>query len=294
MQRCQRRLELLICSHSSLYTSEIASVVRWIELIFPLARHRALLGALNRRELATRYRGSFLGNFWMVVTPLLMLAMYTFVFGVIFKSRWAGVGGGGVASYAIVLFSGLLLHSVMSETLGRAPKLMLEEPNYVTKVVFPLELLVWVNMTTALIHFAVGLLLLLLVVAFIAPPLHLTLLWLPLIVLPYAVCLMGLSWMFAAVGVYLRDLNQFIGTLVSLLLFLSPVFYTRDKAPAGMGQWLVLNPLTIPVEQVRRVMFQGLPPQPLVLLEYSACAVVVYLLGLVVFQKLRRGFSDVI
>lgn len=267
--------------------------VRWIELAFPFSRHRALLGALNRRELASRYRGSFLGNFWMVVTPLLMLAMYTFVFGVIFRSRWEGVGQGGVASYAIVLFVGLLLHSLMSETLGRAPKLILEEPNYVTKVVFPLELLAWVNMLTALVHFLVGLVLLLVVMAWIMPPVHLTALWLPIIVLPYAVCLMGLGWAFSAVGVYLRDLSQFIGTLISLLLFMSPVFYTRSKAPAGLGQWLVLNPLTVPVEQARRVLFKGLAPDAGTLIEYSVCAVVVYVMGLVIFQKLRRGFSDV-
>lgn len=268
-------------------------MVRWIESAFPLSRHRALFGALIRRELASRYRSSFLGNLWMLVTPLLMLAMYTFVFGVIFRSRWEGVGSGGVASYAIVLFVGLLLHSLMSETLGRAPGLMLEEPNYVTKVVFPLQLLGWVNMATALVHFLVGLALLLVVVAVVMPPLHWTALWLPVIVLPYAVCLMGLSWLFSAVGVYLRDLGQFIGTLVSLLLFLSPVFYTRDKAPGGLGELLVLNPLTVPVEQARRVLFGGLAPEAWPLVEYAACALVVYALGLSVFQTLRRGFSDV-
>lgn len=263
------------------------------DLVAPFVRHRALLGALSRRELANRYRTSFLGNLWMLITPLLMLAMYTFVFGVIFHSRWAGMGNHGVASFAIVLFSGLLLHTLLSDTMGRAPTLILEEPNYVTKVVFPLELLAWVNMLTALVHMLVGYLLLLAVMALLMPPLPLTALWLPVIVAPYLLYLLGLGWALSAVGVYLRDLGQFMGTMVSLLLFLSPVFYPRANAPAGLGRWLILNPLTIPVEQARRALFHHLPPQPLVLLAYTGGGMLVYVLGLMIFQKLRRGFSDV-
>lgn len=263
------------------------------DLASPVTRHRALLAALNRRELASRYRDSFLGNLWMVITPLLMLAMYTFVFGVIFRSRWQGVGDHGVATYAIVLFSGLLLHSLLVETLGRAPKLILEEPNYVTKVVFPLEILGWVNMCTALVHFAIGLTLLLVVMAFVMPPVPLAVLWLPVILAPYMLYLIGLGWMLSAIGVYLRDLGQFMGTFVSVLLFLSPVFYERSKAPAGLGNWLLLNPLTVPVEQARRVIFQGLAPQATELGWYALGGVVVYVSGLMVFQRLRRGFADV-
>ncbi len=263
------------------------------DLVSPFTRHRALLGALSRRELASRYRDSFLGNLWMVITPLLMLAMYTFVFGVIFRARWQGMGDHGVATFAIVLFAGLLLHTLLADTLGRAPKLILEEPNYVTKVVFPLELLAWVNMTTALVHFAIGVFLLLLVMAFVMPPVPLAALWLPLVVAPYVLYLMGLGWALSAIGVYLRDLGQFMGTFVSVLMFLSPVFYDRSSAPGGLGTWMVFNPLTIPVEQARRVLFQHLPPQPLVLAMYTGGGVLVYVLGLLTFHKLRRGFSDV-
>ena len=267
--------------------------MRPISTVLPFLPHRALLGALFRRELASRYRGSFLGSLWMVITPLLMLGMYTFVFGVIFKSRWAGLGNQGVASFAIVLFSGLLLHTLLADTLGRAPGLILEDPNYVTKVVFPLELLGCVTMLTALVHFLVGFCLLLVVMGFLMPPIPLTILWIPLIVIPFTFYLLGLGWIVAAIGVYLRDLSQFMGTLVSLLLFLSPVFYPRDKAPAGLGHVLLLNPLTIPVEQVRRALFNGLMPQPGVMAIYSLGGVLAYLLGLAVFHKLRRGFSDV-
>ena len=263
------------------------------DLVAPFTRHRALLGVLARRELANRYRTSFLGNLWMVITPLLMLAMYTFVFGVIFHSRWAGMDNHGVATFAIVLFAGLLLHTLLSDTMGRAPTLILEEPNYVTKVVFPLELLAWVNMATALVHMLVGYGLLLLVMALVMPPVPLAALWLPVIVAPYLLYLLGLGWALSAVGVYLRDLGQFMGTMVSLMLFLSPVFYQRSHAPAGLGAWLILNPLTVPVEQARRALFAGLAPQPLVLSVYAVGGVVTYVAGLAIFQKLRRGVSDV-
>lgn len=269
--------------------------MRFVHALLAPLRHRVLLGALCRRELASRYRDSFLGNLWMVITPLLMLGMYTFVFGVIFRSRWTGMGnaGGGIASYAVVLFVGLLLHSLLVETMGRAPRLMLEDPNYVTKVVFPLEILAWSNMLTALVHFAIGLSLLLIVMAFLMPTMHITALWLPVIVAPYMLYLLGLGWVLSAIGVYMRDLAQFMTTVVSLMLFLSPVFYPRDKAPAGLGMVLVFNPLTIPVEQARRVLFQGLRPELWTLFWYGVIGLVVYAIGLAIFQVLRRGFSDV-
>jgi lipopolysaccharide transport system permease protein len=263
-------------------------------LIAPLRQH-VLLGALCRRELATRYRDSFLGTLWMVITPLMLLGMYTFVFGVIFRSRWTGMGdaGNGIASYAIVLFVGLLLHGLMVETMGRAPRLMLEDPNYVTKVVFPLEILGWANMLTALVHFAIGLALLVIVMAFLMPAVYWTALWLPLIVAPYMLYLLGLAWILSAVGVYMRDLNQFMTIVISLMLFLSPIFYPREKAPAGLGMVLAFNPLTIPVEQARRVLFQGLRPDLWALFWYGVIGLGVYVLGLAIFQVLRRGFSDV-
>ena len=271
------------------------SAVRFVDALLAPLRQHVLLGALCRRELASRYRDSFLGNFWMVITPLMMLGMYTFVFGVIFRSRWTGMGsaGSGIASYAIVLFVGLLLHSLLVETMGRAPRLMLEDPNYVTKVVFPLEILAWANMLTALVHFAIGLGLLLIVMALLLPSMHITALWLPVIVAPYMLYLLGLGWLLSAVGVYMRDLGQFMTTVVGLLLFLSPVFYPRDKAPAGLGEILVFNPLTIPVEQARRVLFQGLRPELWTLFWYGVIGLVVYAVGLAIFQVLRRGFSDV-
>ncbi len=264
-----------------------------LKALFPFLKHGALFGALQKRELALRYRSSFLGNLWMVVTPLLMLGMYTFVFGVIFKSRWQGLANQGVSGFAIVLFSGLLLHTLLADTIGRAPALMMEQPNYVTKVVFPLELLPWVSMATALVHFAVGLVLLLGVMALIMPPLHLATLWLPVIVLPYTLYLVGLTWALAAVGVYLRDLAQFMTSVVSMLLFLSPIFYHRSQAPGVLGDVMVINPLTVPVEQARRVLFTGKPPEWGVMLVYTGFGLVVYVLGLVIFQRLRRGFSDV-
>lgn len=281
--------------HGSILVGHLPSfsIVPPTNLVLPFVRHHALFRALHRRELASRYRDSFLGSLWMAITPLLMLALYTFVFGVIFKSRWEGIGDGGIGTYAIVLFSGLLLHGLLADTLGRAPRLMLEEPNYVTKVVFPLELLGWVNMMTAVVHYLVGLTILLVVIAIVMPPLSLTVLWLPLIIAPYMLYLVGIGWALSAIGVYLRDLFLLMNTIISLLLFLSPIFYTRDKAPAGMGKWLILNPLTVPVEQARAILFKHQVPHFATLAWYALGGVVVYLLGLLIFQKLRRGFADV-
>ena len=261
---------------------------------FEPLRHRGVIGALTRRELASRYRGSLFGSAWMVITPLLMLCIYTLVFGVIFKTRWPGAAGHGVAAIAVQLYMGLLMNGLLQETMGRAPGLILEQPNYVTKVVFPLQTLPWVTLLTGLFHFAVGLLLLLLFNLLDGGGLHATLLCLPLVLAPYALCLVGLSAWFAALGVYLRDLRQVMPSVITIMMFLSPTFYARTNSPPLMQYLMMVNPLTVPIEQARVVVMDGRWPEWGVRGGYAVAALGVCLLGQWVFGRLRPGFADVI
>lgn len=257
-------------------------------------RHEALIRILTWREISGRYRGSLFGSFWSLLTPLLMLGVYTLVFGVILPSRWPGAEGQGIGMFALRLLAGMVVHGLFGEALSRAPMLVTSQPNYVTKVVFPLEALGWVDLLTALFHTMMALLVLVLLNGVLGTGFSVTQLTLPLLLLPYAALLLGLVWLVAALGVYLRDLAQLIGPMIMMTMFLGPVFYPRQAMPAAVQPWLALNPITIPVEQTRRVLFEAQWPQWDVLAQYSLVAAAVYLFGLWAFSKLKKGFADVL
>ena len=257
-------------------------------------RHGALIRILTWRDISGRYRGSLLGSAWSLLTPLLMLGVFTFVFGVVAPTRWPGAEDQGMGMFALRLLSGMVVHGLLAEILQRAPVLVTSQPNYVTKIVFPLETLGWVALLTGAFHAAMALLVLVVLNGLFGTGFAPTLLALPLVLLPYALLLLGLCWLLAALGVYLRDLSQLVGPLVLVCMFLGPVFYPRQAMPALIQPWLALNPITIPVEQVRRVLFEAQWPQWDVLAQYSLVALAVYAFGLWVFAKLKKGFADVL
>src|SRR5215471_18475855 len=188
-------------------------------------RHRTLIINLAKRDVIGRYKGSALGLLWSFFNPLLMLAVYTFVFGVVFNARWNPGGTGSMLEFAVILFSGLLVFGIFSECVNRSPALMLQNPGFIKRVVFPLEGLPWVMLCSSLFHAAVSLVVLAIVMLLVMGSLSFT--W-PLIVailVPLALFILGLSWALAALGVYLRDLQQTINIATAVLMFLSPVFY---------------------------------------------------------------------
>ena len=257
-------------------------------------KHKTLIWQLLRRDIYSRYRGSVLGLLWSLGTPLLMLGIYTFVFQYVFKSRWSDAAGDTTLSFAIVLFLGLTIHAVMAEILNKSPLLITGNQNFVKKIVFPLELLSWVTLLGAMFTFLISFGLLL---VFILVELHripLTALLLPLILLPYFLLLLGISWFLAALGVYLRDIQQITGTLATLLLFLSPIFYSVNILPKNLQALIFLNPLSYVVESARAAVVYGKLPDFIGLGIYSLVALFVAWLGYSFFRKVRPGFSDVL
>lgn len=264
-----------------------------IEMFASLWRNRELIKASAKREVLGRYRGSFLGLLWSFFNPLFMLAVYTFVFSVIFQARWGG-GSGSKTEFALVLFAGLLVFNLFAECINRAPGLILSNTNYVKKVVFPLEILPLVGLLAALFHTLISLgVWVIAYTLFFGIP-HLTVFYLPLVLVPFCLFLMGLSWALASLGVFLRDVSQFIGLLTTALMFLSPVFYPVTAFPEDYRYILYLNPLTTVVEQTRDVLFWGKMPDFLMLAIYWVVTLGIAWLGFAWFQKTRKGFSDVL
>ncbi len=262
-------------------------------LFTSLVANRALIASLVRREVAGRYRGSALGLFWAVLNPVLMLAVYTFVFSEVFQSRWQG-GTGGKSEFALVLFAGLLVFNFFSECVNRAPTVILGNVPFVKRVVFPLEVLPVVTMGSALFHLGVNLVVWGAFYAFAVGVPHPTLLLLPLTLLPLVLVTLGISWLLAALGVYLRDVAQAIGLVTLVLMFLSPVFYQLDAMPAAYRPFLYLSPLTVTIEQVRDVMYWGRVPSVATYGAACGAAALIAWLGFLCFQRTRRGFADVL
>jgi lipopolysaccharide transport system permease protein len=258
-----------------------------------LWRQRSLLWQLVKREVAGRYKGSFLGLVWTLVQPLLMLAVYTFVFGMVFESRWQGASGSKL-ELAAILFSGLLVFNLFAECVNRSPQLMLENANYVKRVVFPLAILPVVVMGYALFHAAMSIAVLSVFMILALGSLPWTVVLLPLIFLPLVLLVLGLSWALSALGVYFRDIQHGIGVLVSALLFLSPIFYPVSALPPVVQPYMFINPVAFIIEQVRGVVIWGSVPDWGGLGLYTAISAFVAWLGFVLFERARRGFADVL
>jgi lipopolysaccharide transport system permease protein len=274
--------------------SAAAPAAGWREIV---ASRLHLTLQLIRREIVGRYRGSALGILWSLITPLLMLAVYTFVFGSVFKARWTGAGagdGGSMADFAITLFAGLTVFQIFGEVIPRAPTLILSNPSYVKKVVFPLEILAPVALGSALFHAGVSLVVLLGFQILYQGHIALTAPLVLIVIAPYALLILGLSWFLASIGVFWRDVGQLLGTVVTALMFLSPIFYPLSALPEWLQPWLALNPIALPVEEARNLLIFGKLPDFAALSAYSTAAMLVAWLGYLWFQKTRRGFADVL
>lgn len=251
--------------------------------------------SLVRREIAGRYRGSALGMLWSMLTPLFMLAVYTFVFGTVFQSRWGDQGeDASMGAFAITLFAGLIVFQSFSEVINQAPGLVIANKNYVKKVVFPLEIFPPVLLGSALFHMLVSLLVLFAFMLPVQGGIHFTALLLPLVIVPYGLVLLGIAWILSSLGTYLRDISQVTGPLSTAMLFLSPVFFPVAVLPEWLRPFVYLNPIAVPVEQLRKVALFGELPDFATLALYAIVGLLVAALGYLFFQKTRKGFADVV
>ena len=274
--------------HASQPTSPLA-------LCKSLWRNRQLIVQMTKREVVGRYKGSAMGLAWSFFNPVFMLVVYTFVFSVIFKSRWGGVSGDeSKTQFAVVLFVGMIVYSLFSEVLGRAPGLILSNINYVKKVVFPLEILPVIAMGAGLFHSFISLSVLLAAFALFNGYLQWTAVFTPLVLLPLVILTMGLAWMLAAIGVFLRDVGQTIGIILTVMMFLSPVFFPVTALPERFRPFMMANPLTFIIEQAREVLIWGHTPDWIGLGAYTAAALMIAWAGFALFQKTRKGFADVL
>jgi lipopolysaccharide transport system permease protein len=262
-----------------------------------LYAHRELLRQIVRREIEARYRGSYLGVLWAIVTPLLMLAIYTFVFSTIFQGRWrpeASQSPPQPGDFALPLFAGLIAFNVFAECIARAPTLVLSNTNYVKNVVFPVQILPVSAVGAALFHAAINVAIL--IVASIAlSGMPSTTIWLlPVAALPLLALCLGLSWFLASLGVFLRDIAYATSLVTQALFFLTPIFYPRTALPEHLQTALAVNPLSHIVEDFRRtLLWSQVPEWTTWAIAMGACGGI-FVLGYAWFMITRTGFADVV
>ena len=255
-----------------------------------LITHRYLLGQLIKRDVLLRYRGAMFGVAWVFLNPLIMLAIFAYVFGQIFQARWPQQETG--APFWLVLYSGLIAFNIFAEAVSRAPASVRGTPSYVKKIIFPVEILPLVPLGAALVHGAFNFLILLAALAWTG---HLTpsVVLYPLMLLPLLLLALGLSWFFAAWGVFIKDMNQIVPPFVQMLMFLSPVLYPASAVPEALRPFYHYNPLGVVIESCRNAALgQAINWQNWGIGLIMAIAVA--LLGHAFFRHSREEFADVL
>lgn len=252
-----------------------------------------LILSLTKREISSKYKGSLLGPLWSVITPLLLLTVYSFVFGVIFQSKWPSFNNSR-ADFAIVLFIGMLTFNIFSDSVSKSPWTITSNANFVKKIIFPIEILAIVNVFSSIFNFMMGLIawLFIMIIFHGLPPI--TIFLLPIYILPLLILSAGVSWIFSSLGVYFKDIGQFMGVLIMLLMFSSPVFYSIDSIPLSYKIFFELNPIASSINMVRDVALFGVVPSlKLYLLTLFVSSLISYA-GYIFFKKTKVGFSDVL
>ena len=259
----------------------------------PLIKHRRLITQMTQREIVSKYKGSMFGALWILITPLLMLAIYTFVFSVVFNARW-GPSSVNRLDFALFIFSGLIFFNFFAEALGRSPSLILENISFVKKVVFPLEILPIIVILGALFGAVVNFIILLVIYLLVdgLPPR--TVVFFPLVFSPVLLFTLGVSWLLSSLGVFIRDLKPAIGIVLTMVMFLCPIFYPISAVPEGFRVLMLINPLAIPLEESKKILFFGELPDFYWLALSNVASLIICWIGYAWFMLTRKGFADVV
>ncbi|MGO9526790.1 MAG: ABC transporter permease [Verrucomicrobiia bacterium] len=268
-------------------------VLPW-EIARHLYRYKTLIYELTKRDIAVRYRGSYLGIFWSFLRPLCMLCVFGVVFGYIFQSKLGRFPHESKVDFALALFSGLIIFDMFGECLGRAPTLILSNANYVTKVVFPLEILPVSVVVAAFCHLLISLVPLLIGVAIAHGSVPLTTLYVPVILVPVVLLCLGTTWFFASLGVFFRDINSFVPVLLTILMYASAIFYSVDSVPPAFRPIVLVNPLAILIHQWRSAIMWRVPIDwARYGVHFAGCAVFM-IVSYIIFMRTKSAFADVL
>jgi len=257
-------------------------------------RNRRLIVEMTKREIKKRYQGSIFGLAWAFINPILMLAVYSFVFTVIFQRRWGVSENESPIDFPLLLFAGLIIFSIFSEAMNRSPRLIVGNVNYVKKVIFPLEILTWVSVGVTIFHALINLAILLVVQLLFKGFFPVTMFLLPLVLLPAVLLSLGISWFLSSLGTYFRDISQLLGFFTTFLMFTSAVFYPLSGVSEKYQKWFKLNPIALIIDESRKLLIFGQYPDWSSIGILMLASALAAFIGFWWFQKTRKGFADVL
>lgn len=266
-----------------------------LHMLRSLYHNRELIWNLTKREVNSTYQGSFLGGLWTIIVPFMMMAIYTLVFSVIFQTRWntGSTQPTPRGEFALILYTGLTAFNVFSTVINRSPGLVLAVPNYVKKVVFPLEILPVVATASAIITSLINVALILAGSVLVYHAISPTVWLLPLVYIPLILLTLGLAWFLSSLGVFIRDIGQVTSVIIQALFFLTPIVYSIDSIPQNIRFLAALNPLGLIIDGLRRTLLWGTMPDWESWAAVTLTCAVVALLGFVWFSVTKKGFADV-
>lgn len=259
-----------------------------------LFKHRNLIYICIKREVLGRYRGSLVGLLWMLINPIIMLTIYTFIFSIIFPSRMINDPTITAVKLPLMIFISMIIFNLFSECINRAPHLILTHKNYVTKLIFPLEILSIIDFGASFFQFSINFIIWAIVYTNSFGISAYSFIYFTLVILPFICIIVGLSWIISSVGVYVRDIGQLIFFITNMLLFLSPIFYNIDTIPFPYRRYLYLNPLATIIEQTKNIFFERSEPNWNSIFILNIASLSLLYFGYIFFQRLRGGFSDVL
>ena len=255
--------------------------------------NRELLRQFTVRNVQIKHKGSYFGLLWSAITPLLMMGLYYFVFGIIFQRTYGMIDNESGTDFALGLFLSLTLFQFVAEALTVAPLIIVSNPNLVKKVVFPLSILPAATIGAALFHFLVSLLLVFLGMLIFGRGLGWGNLWLPVIVFPMILLTMGLTWLLSSLGVFFRDIGHFMQVVTSIILYGSAIFYSTSMIPAEAWSIMKFNPFIHVIDMSRSVLLWDMPLNLMDLSYLYLIGIIAFVVGYAVFQKSKSAFADV-
>ena len=262
--------------------------------IISIWKNKYLIYRLAQREIQARYIGTLLGVAWSVLIPIVMLAIYTVVFTKVFQTRWDTSLSGNPIGFALSLFVGLSVFNMFSEVASRGPGLIRENPTYVKKIAFPLDILAWVSVAVSLFSLVTSLGIVVIFNFIVTNEVSATMFAAPLIILPLCLLLAGLGWLLSTVSVYYTDFSQIVPPMISVTMFTTPIFYPISAVPPEY-LWIVrANPLSDIIDGLRMTLLYGKLPSTSFFLAVWASAVLVSVLGFCVFQLSKEDYADVV
>ncbi|MBI9034838.1 MAG: ABC transporter permease [Bacteroidales bacterium] len=270
-----------------------ANIQAFIELFSVFRTHSRLIYELTKREIFDRYTGQVFGAVWSLIHPLLLTFIYIFVFGFVFKAR-VGDSLSMPLDYTSYMLSGFIPWIVFSEVIGKSSTVITTNANIVKQVVFPIEVLPIKNVLASFITQGVFLIIFLIYVLATNHTLAWTYLLIPILFLLQTITLIGLSYLFSAIGVYFRDIKDFVQIFLSVAFFILPILYLPESIPSAVRPILYFNPISYMIWCYQDTLYFGSFMHPWAWFVFGFGSVFIFVLGYRVFRKLKVMFGNVL